>query len=108
MIKSKIEKLAQDPLILPVYAPTLMIAISYGMLVPIYPLFAVSFEVSYSIVGLVVGGQAIGRLLGDLPAGMIQQRFGQKRSMAAGILFMMISTVLLFWVNSIAKETIFI
>jgi MFS family permease len=53
------------------------------------------------MVGLIVAGQALGRLLGDLPAGMIQGRIGQKRSLAAGIVVMLISTALLFWANSI-------
>lgn len=101
MTNAKIKKLVQDPLILPIYLPTLLMAISYGMLTPIHPLFAASFDVSYGVIGLVVGAQSLGMLLGDLPAGMIQQRIGQKKSLASGILLMMISTGVLFWANSI-------
>ena len=101
MTNQNIKKLVQDPLILPIYIPTLLMAISHGMLTPTLPLFAASFNVPYTIIGLVVGGQSLGTLLGDLPAGMIQQRIGLKNNLAVGIILMMVSTIMLFWANSI-------
>lgn len=73
-------------MLLPVYLPTMVLAFATGMLVPILPLYALSFEVSYSIVGLILASQGIGNLIGDLPAGMLLGRLGEKRAMLVGVL----------------------
>ena len=90
----------RNPLVLPVYAPTLILAIGRGMLIPILPLFADSFEVSYGLVGLVLASQSIGTLIGDVPAGMMESRIGQRRSLLLGIATVMISVLAMSWARS--------
>jgi MFS family permease len=73
------------PLTLPVYVPTMLLAFCAGMLVPTLPLYARSFGVSYGVVGLVLAAEALGMLLGDVPAGILFGRLGMRRSMLVGL-----------------------
>ncbi|MCE7982256.1 MAG: MFS transporter [Caldilinea sp. CFX5] len=79
------EFLTRNPIVLPVYAPTLLLAIGSGMLTPILPLYATSFGASYALVGIVLGSRGLGTILGDLPAGMLIRRVGQRRLMMIGL-----------------------
>jgi MFS family permease len=77
--------LTRNPIVLPVYAPTLLLAVGGGMLTPILPLYAASFGASYALIGLVLGSCGLGTILGDLPAGMLIRRVGQRRLMMVGL-----------------------
>lgn len=79
------ELLTRNPIVLPVYAPTLLLAIGGGMLTPILPLYAASFDASYALIGIVLGSRGLGTILGDLPAGMLIRRVGQRRLMMIGL-----------------------
>ncbi len=88
-------------LILSFYLPALMVTLGQGLLVPILPLFAVDFDISYGLIGLVLAGEGIGTLIADVPTGMIQRRFGNKQVMMIGILVKALSVFLLFFAPSI-------
>ena len=88
-------------LILSFYLPALMVTLGQGLLVPILPLFAVDFDISYGLIGLVLAGEGIGTLIADVPTGMIQRRFGNKQVMMIGILVKALSVSLLFFAHSI-------
>ena len=77
--------LTRNPIVLPVYAPTLLLAVGSGMLTPILPLYAVSFGASYGLVGLVLGSRGLGTIIGDMPAGVLLSRLGQRRLMLIGL-----------------------
>jgi hypothetical protein len=47
-------------LLLAVYLPALVFAISRGLLIPVMPLFVRSFDVSYALVGLVLAAESVG------------------------------------------------
>ena len=51
---SKREQEVVVNLFLSVYAPALILSVCRGLLLPVLPLFARSFEVSYSLVGVVL------------------------------------------------------
>ena len=88
-------------LILSFYLPALMVTLGQGLLVPILPLFAVDFDISYGLIGLVLAGEGIGTLIADVPSGMIQRRFGNKQVMIMGLLVKSASVILLFFAPSI-------
>ncbi|MBI9049780.1 MAG: MFS transporter [Anaerolineaceae bacterium] len=88
-------------LILPLYLPTFLLAVAHSTMTPILPLFADSFKVGYSWIGLVLAGQGLGTLLGDVPAGMILHRLGIRKTMFVGVLTWGLCTLSLFWVNQI-------
>jgi MFS family permease len=83
-------------LIFPVYIPTLIMSFSQGMLIPTLPLFAKEFVTSYGMIGLVLAAEGIGRILGDIPAGLLLRKFGRNLSMILGILIVVTSVALMF------------
>lgn len=94
-------------LTLSIYAPTLLLAFCRGLLIPVLPLYASSFGVSYGLVGLVLAGQGIGTLAGDLPAGVLISKFGRKWSMLIGIGFMVLFTLALSWAQTFPELVIY-
>ena len=95
------QTLLQNPLVLPLYLPSLVFAISQGVIEPILPLYLLEFEISYWIIGLVLGAEGIGMLLGDIPAGILSRLLGQKRTMLLGVACTAFATVALFWSTTI-------
>ena len=68
-----------------VFVPTVALAFAEGLLVPVLPLFVASLGVPFWWVGLVLAGEAIGMLVGDLPAGSLLRRVDRKVAMLVGI-----------------------
>ena len=89
-------------LFLPLYLPGLLMAFCNSLLLPILPKYAEGFQVSYTLIGVLLAGNAIGMLLGDLPSGVIMRHLGQKRAMIIGLVLAGVSTSLLFWAPTIA------
>ncbi len=80
---------------LSVYVPSALLAFSEGLLLPTLPLFALQFDVSYSMAALVVAASGLGTMFADVPAGMVLGRFGLKRTMLVGTAIIAISLFLL-------------
>jgi MFS family permease len=72
-------------IVLSLYLPTLFLSFATGMLSPIMPLYASSFEISYALIGVVLAAQATGNLIGDIPAGILLGKLGHKWSMLIGV-----------------------
>jgi MFS family permease len=96
-----VANIRRNPLILPFYLPALITAFSMGVLIPVLPLYAGDFNVSYGLVGLVLAGEALGMLLGDVPAGLLGHRLGLKGTMLLGLGCIALSTGALFWAGTI-------
>lgn len=88
-------------LILSFYVPALMTTVGNGLLVPILPLYAADFQISYGLIGLILAGEGIGLLIADVPTGMLQRRFGNKNVMMMGMAFTTVSVTLLFFAQTI-------
>lgn len=71
-------------LLLPVYVPTFLLAITSGILIPTLPIHLHSLDVSFSLIGLAIGAAGLGTIAMDLPAGIVLGIFGRKRVMVAG------------------------
>ena len=82
--------------LLALYLPWLLTAIAQGLILPVLPLYAKSFEASFALVGLVVAGQGIGTLLADLPTSLLLHRFSYKTVAMMGLVAIGISRALLF------------
>jgi MFS family permease len=91
----------RHPLVLSFYLPSLLLAISSGFVLPVLPLWAKDLGISYGLIGLVLSGQGIGMLIGDLPAGLLARRLGQKRAMLLGVACTALSTAALFWARNV-------
>jgi MFS family permease len=66
-------------LAVPIYGPNLLIAIGMGAVVPLIALSALDLGASVTQAATIVGLIGFGQLVGDLPAGSLVQRFGEKR-----------------------------
>ena len=106
-LSNALQAIRQNNLILPVYVPSLIFAFAQGMLVPILPLYAIDFGVSYGLIGLLLAGEALGMLFGDVPAGMLIRRLGKKWSMLAGVGLAALTTIALMWAQSIPEALVY-
>ena len=104
---SDLNRLLRHPLVLPIYVPSLVIAFCRGLLVPVLPLYAQSFDNSFALIGLVVASQGIGTLLGDVPAGVFFSRLGQRKSMLVGLGVLSISMLAMSWARSIPELVLY-
>ncbi len=58
--------------------------IGFGSVVPALPLYAQSFGVPVSAIGLAVGVYGLARFAGSPPAGFLSDRFGRRKALALG------------------------
>ncbi|MEU6250291.1 MFS transporter [Glycomyces sp. NPDC047010] len=65
-------------LFVPIYGPTVLISIGMGAVVPLIALYALDLGASLTQAAIIVGLIGFGQLTGDLPAGSLAQRFGEK------------------------------
>ena len=73
-------------LVVPVYGPTALASLGVGAVLPLVALTARELGAGVGLAALMVGLLGVGQLLGDLPAGALAHRFGERRALvAAGI-----------------------
>ena len=89
-----------DTTVLPVAAVAIAVALGFGLVVPVLPLFVRSFGVSPTDAGLVVSVFSLVRLLFDVPAGRIVDRIGPAPAMAAGTGLVGVSSLLVAFAPS--------
>ncbi|WP_035737875.1 MFS transporter [Glycomyces arizonensis] len=65
-------------LLVPIYGPTILISIGMGAVLPLIALSALDLGASVAQAAVVVGLIGVGQLAGDLPAGALAHRFGEK------------------------------
>lgn len=65
-----------------IYGPSALFAVGEGAVIPIVPLIAIELGASVAAAALIAGALIIGRLLGNLPAGWVVARFGERITMA--------------------------
>ncbi len=83
------------------YLPSALIATAHAMLIPVLPVYGGNLTASYVLIGLLLAADPLGRVMGDLPSGMLVRHWGMKRTMLAGIAVAAVSIVLIFFVNDI-------
>lgn len=66
---------------IPVYGPTLLVSIGAGAILPLVALAARELGASLGVAALVVAMLGIGQLVGDLPAGALAARIGERRAL---------------------------
>jgi MFS family permease len=82
-------------LLLPVYVPSLLMAVSHEALTILLPLYMLETGASPAFAALVVGLRGVGVLLFDVPAGMLVARFGDKPVLLGGLSLILTGLVLL-------------
>jgi MFS family permease len=64
-----------------VYAPTLVFSVGTGAVAPVIALRAVDLGADLALAGLVVALLGVGQIVGDVPAGALAARVGDRRAM---------------------------
>jgi MFS family permease len=82
-------------LLLPVYVPSLLMAVSQEALTILLPLYMLEIGASPAFAALVVGLRGVGVLLFDVPAGVLVARFGDKPVLLGGLTLIFTGLLLL-------------
>lgn len=82
-------------LLAPAYLPNIAGTIAWGMLIPTLPLYLAEQGVSLELTGMILGATGLGALFGGLPAGALNNRYGEYATLAVGLAGLAISTALL-------------
>ncbi len=88
-------------LTLSVYLPTFILSLCRGLLIPVLPVYASSFGVSYSLIGFILAGEALGTLFADVPAAGLLRRLSGKWTMVLGISLVGLSVLALVWAGTV-------
>ncbi|MDQ3990888.1 MAG: MFS transporter [Actinomycetota bacterium] len=91
---SSIRSVIAEPVLRVAAGATFVIMLGYGLIVPVLPLFARSFGVGRTEVGVLVSTFALMRLVFDLVGGPLVDRFGGRPVAAGGALVVGISAAL--------------
>lgn len=92
--RGAVRAILSDPSVATVIALALFLNLGTGIVLPILPLFARSFGVDYGQAGLLVGAFYFARLLSDLTAGAVINRFGVRRSAGSGLVLLALGALL--------------
>ena len=81
-------------LIWSVYAPSFLLSIGQGILIPVLPGFAKEeMSASIGLIGLVIAARYIGTMIFDVPAGILVGRIGLRKTMTTGVLLFGIAAI---------------
>ena len=76
--------LRSTPALIPLMASTAITMAGQGIISPILPLYAETFQVNVALVGMAVSGFGLARLLLNIPSGLAAGAFGRRPIMLAG------------------------
>ncbi|MBA3362978.1 MAG: MFS transporter [Actinobacteria bacterium] len=85
----------RDPSVRVAMLIVFVVMLGFGIIVPILPLYARSFGVGYEAAGLLISAFAFMRLVFDLVAGPLVDRYGERRTAAVGVIVVGVSSLLL-------------
>jgi MFS family permease len=72
-----------------VYLPALLYGIGAGAIAPVVALSALQLGAPIAVAGLVVAAAGVGQVIGDIPAGALATRFGERRAMVLATILVM-------------------
>lgn len=96
------ESIKWRSLLIPIYGPTILISIGMGAVLPLIALSALDLGASVAQAAVVVGLIGMGQLAGDLPAGALAHRFGEKRVLLAACVVEAAAMLVAAWTDSLA------
>jgi len=69
------------------------VILGISIISPVLPQYALSFSIPVALVGWAVSAFALARLVMDIPAGFLADRFGRKRNMILGLVLIILSSI---------------
>lgn len=79
---------------LSIYIPAMTLAVGTGIVIPVIPVYAKSFGVSFEVASLVIIIQQLGVTLSSLPVGMLMDRIGRRKVVLTGPVLLALSSLL--------------
>jgi MFS family permease len=76
--------LVESQTLLVLCVTTVVVMMGQGIIAPLLPLYAKSFGVSTALAGLAISSFALARLLVNIPAGFLSERFGRRLLLVGG------------------------
>jgi len=67
------------------------VILGVSIISPVLPQYALSFSIPVALVGWAISAFALARVLTDIPAGLLADRFGRKRIMILGLILIVLS-----------------
>ncbi|MDR0836671.1 MAG: MFS transporter [Propionibacteriaceae bacterium] len=83
------------------YGPTLLASFGYGAVIPMLAIQAKALGASVGVAAFVAAMAGIGTLLGDLPAGTVTDKFGERRPLVAAMLIDGVALAAAYWIGSL-------
>jgi len=74
-------------------AISFLVAVGFGLIIPAIPIFAKTFGVSNTLIGLIVSSFAIMRFVSGLFSGKLVDRFGERVVLGFGLFMVSIFTL---------------
>jgi len=69
------------------------VILGVSIISPVLPQYALSFSIPVALVGWAVSAFALARVVMDIPAGFLADRFGRKRNMIFGLILIILSSI---------------
>ena len=69
------------------------VILGVSVISPVLPQYALSFSIPVALVGWAVSAFALARVVIDIPAGFLADRFGKKRNMVLGLVLIILSSI---------------
>jgi MFS family permease len=69
------------------------VILGVSIISPVLPQYALSFSIPVALVGWAISAFALARVVMDIPAGFLADRFGRKRNMILGLVLIILSAI---------------
>jgi MFS family permease len=70
-----------------------LVILGISIISPVLPQYALSFSIPVALVGWAISAFALARVVMDIPAGFLADRFGRKRNMVFGLILIILSSI---------------
>jgi MFS family permease len=84
-----------------------LVAVGFGLIIPAIPIFAKTFGVSNTLIGLIISSFAIMRFVSGLFSGKLVDRFGERVVLGFGLIMVSLFTIFAGLANSYEQLLIF-
>lgn len=85
-----------------VYAPTALYSMGQGAVVPVLPSIAAALGADIAVAALIAAALVVGQLCGNLPAGSLVARIGERRSMVGAAAVSLVGVAAMLFAGHIA------
>jgi MFS family permease len=90
----------QLPVILNLSLISGLVILGFNIISPVLPQYALSFSIPVALTGWAISSFALARMVMDVPAGFLADRFGRKRNMIFGLVLIILSSMVAGTANS--------